>query len=301
MASEGGDVRLRAAWLGCGALYARRTLCNAAAWTAQQNREYETAFRVQQRDIETALTRESAPAKQRRTSPWTQRRPDQQDVLFDHFWPIKELESGIQFKKGLISGLEQSRDRNESLLEASERELVELQAQHAKLMLKFRPQYHHHLQRHGMNVFKCEVENSEDEDSEVENGEDGGGEDEDGEVEDIKGRKRVKAAGTHSGDRKRSKAKGTGKETKKAGREDGRVECVGVDFWCLNLKNGLEILVEVDYMHARTRTRTHTHTHRTPWARVRWTTSTSQILLSTPFSSRYTNSRPEHTHTHACT
>jgi hypothetical protein len=40
------------------------------------------------------------------------------------------------------------------------------------------------------------------------------------------------------------------------------VECVGVDFWCLNLKDGLAILVEVcTHAHAHTRTRTHTRTH----------------------------------------
>ena len=112
MASEGtkrsreageGEVRLREAWLGCGALYARRTLGNAEAWTPQQNLEYEAAFEAQRRDIEAALARESVPTRKRRESPWAgERRPDAADVVFDSFWPIKELEGGIQFKKGLI-------------------------------------------------------------------------------------------------------------------------------------------------------------------------------------------------------
>jgi len=236
MASEGSEVRLREAWLGCGPLYARRTLGNAEAWTAQQNREYAAAFEAQKRDIVAALARESAAAKKVRTDPIRRApRPDSSDELFDCYWPIKELESRMQFNKGLISGLEQSRECSEALLEAAKREVAELQAQHAKLLLGFRPQFHHHLQRHGVNVFKREVADSDGEDSEARSEDEARSGDKDIASVQAPARKKAKCA------------------PKKAGRADGRVESIDVDFWCWNLKYGLKILVEVNaHVHVRT-------------------------------------------------
>jgi len=147
------SIFIRAPWIGYGDLWPRRCIINAGSWTAKQNREYEEAWLVQKSAMKHALKTETPEAKQMRLGWIGACAPNPADDVFDKCWSVKEIEKTMEFKKGLIYGLESSRDRNEEMLTKTKLELAVLSAQHAGLLERFYADDPEHLERKHLRIF----------------------------------------------------------------------------------------------------------------------------------------------------
>lgn len=143
----------RAAWIGYGDLWPRLCIINAADWTTKQNQEYEEAWRVQKSAMEHALKVETPLAKKMRLGWIGACAPNSSDDVFDKCWSVKEIEKIMEFKKGVIYGLESSRERNEEMLATTKLELKTLSTQHVLLLEKCYADDPEHLDRKQLRVF----------------------------------------------------------------------------------------------------------------------------------------------------
>lgn len=147
------DSNERATWIGYGDLWPRSSIVNTITWTPKQNTEYQAAYDVQKIAIQRALAAETPEAESRRTGWVGGRCPDPSNKVFDKCWALKEVEKSMEFKKGLICGLEHGRDRNENMLAAAKLELVKLSEWHVALLEKFYAHDSEHLNRKKLCVF----------------------------------------------------------------------------------------------------------------------------------------------------
>jgi len=66
---------------------------------------------------------------------------------------VKKIGKTMEFKKGVIYGLESARDRNEEMLATTKLELKTLSTQHASLLEKFYANDPEHLDHKQLRVF----------------------------------------------------------------------------------------------------------------------------------------------------
>jgi len=148
----------RAKWIGFGELWPLSCIANAKHWTPKQNREYQQAFEKQKFAMQKALEVETPDAKESRMFFCGARAPSSSDEVFDKCWSIKEIEKIIEFKKGLIFGLEHGRDRNEAMLAQTKSEVVVLETQQMELVENFYKNCPQHFQRYKLHAFTRQTE-----------------------------------------------------------------------------------------------------------------------------------------------
>jgi hypothetical protein len=120
-------------WIGTGDLFPISCVVNHH-WTSMQNLEYENAYKKQKVVIKCAIKNEKNTAKQARLDWDGMISPNPENLVLDKIWKLKEVEKKIQFKKGLICGLEISRESNDSLWELSKSEVVLLEVEQIKIL-----------------------------------------------------------------------------------------------------------------------------------------------------------------------
>ena len=135
----------QAKWIGFGELWPLSCITNAKHWTPKQNHEYQQAFDKQKYAMEKALEVEMPAAKKSRKFFLDARATCSSDEIFDECWSMKEIQKIIEFKKGLICGLENRRDHNKSMLTETKSEVVLLETQLIELVEKFYNRYPEHL------------------------------------------------------------------------------------------------------------------------------------------------------------
>jgi len=151
----------RAKWIGNGDLFHIDCVVNKG-WTAMQNLQYQDAYKKQKEAIKSAVKNESKKAKEAREAWDGVISPNPENLTSHMIWKLKEVEKKIEFKKGLICGLQMCRESNDSLLELSKSEVLSLEVEQMKILEQIDKRDREILGLRKMCIFKKEEDSISD-------------------------------------------------------------------------------------------------------------------------------------------
>ena len=151
----------RAKWIGNGDLFHIDCVVNKG-WTAMQNLQYQDAYKKQKEAIKSAVKNESKKAKEAREAWDGVISPNPENLTSHMMWNLKEVEKKIEFKKGLICGLQMCRESNDSLLELSKSEVLSLEVEQMKILEQIDKRDREILGLRKMCIFKKEEDSISD-------------------------------------------------------------------------------------------------------------------------------------------